>query len=58
MSVYLDTPSTLYPNPVQDKLTVLVGGDSAIVDLTIYDIQGINAILKKFSSMSYTVLSK
>ena len=38
--IYLDTPSTLYPNPVQDKLTVLVGGDSAIVDLTIYDIQG------------------
>ena len=40
MMIYLDTPSTLYPNPVQDKLTVLVGGDSAIVDLTIYDIQG------------------
>ena len=38
--IYLDTPSTLYPNPVQDNLTVLVGGDSSLVQLTIYDIQG------------------
>ena len=28
--IYLDTPSTLFPNPVQDNLTVLVGGDSPI----------------------------
>jgi hypothetical protein len=38
--IYLDTPSTLYPNPVQDNITVLVGGDSSLVQLTIYDIQG------------------
>ena len=38
--IYLDTPSTLYPNPVQDNLTVLVGGDGSLVQLTIYDIQG------------------
>lgn len=38
--IYLDTPSTLYPNPVHDNLTVLVGGDSPLVHLSIYDIQG------------------
>ena len=38
--IYLDTPSTLYPNPVQDKLTVLTGGDGSLVQLSIYDIQG------------------
>ena len=38
--IYLDNPSTLYPNPVQDNLTVLIGGDSTNVQLFIYDIQG------------------
>jgi hypothetical protein len=38
--IYLDSPSTLFPNPVQDNLTVLVGGDSPMVQLSIYDIQG------------------
>ena len=38
--IYLDNPSILYPNPVQDNLTVLIGGDSANVQLFIYDIQG------------------
>jgi hypothetical protein len=38
--IYLDSPSTLFPNPVQDNLTVLVGGDSPLVQLSIYDIQG------------------
>ena len=38
--IYLDTPSNLYPNPVQDDLTVLVGGQSTQVELFIYDIQG------------------
>ncbi|MCH1418084.1 MAG: M12 family metallo-peptidase [Flavobacteriaceae bacterium] len=38
--IYLDTPSTLYPNPVQDNLTVLIGGDGSLVELSIYDIQG------------------
>ena len=38
--IYFDTPSILYPNPVQDKLTVLIGGDGSLVKLSIYDIQG------------------
>ena len=38
--IYFDTPSILYPNPVQDNLTVLVGGDGSTVQLSIYDIQG------------------
>ena len=38
--IYLDSPSALYPNPVQDNLTVLVGGNSPLVQLFIYDIQG------------------
>ena len=38
--IYLDSPSALYPNPVQNKLNVLVGGDSSLVQLSIYDIQG------------------
>jgi hypothetical protein len=38
--IYLDNPSTLYPNPVQDNLTVLIGGNSSQVQLFIYDIQG------------------
>ena len=38
--IYLDNSSTLYPNPVQDNLTVLIGGNSSQVQLFIYDIQG------------------
>ena len=38
--IYLDNPSTLYPNPVQDNLMVLVGGNTSLVQLSIYDIQG------------------
>jgi subtilisin-like proprotein convertase family protein len=38
--IYFDTPSTLYPNPVQDNLTVLIGGDTHLVRLSIFDIQG------------------
>ena len=38
--IYLDSPSTLYPNPVQEDLTVLIGGGSSRVQLLIYDIQG------------------
>ena len=38
--IYLDSPSALYPNPVQDNLTVLVGGNIPLVQLFIYDIQG------------------
>ncbi len=38
--IYLDSPSTLYPNPVQDNLSVLVGGESPKAQLSIYSIQG------------------
>ncbi|MGB1448630.1 MAG: reprolysin-like metallopeptidase [Flavobacteriaceae bacterium] len=38
--IYIDEPSTLYPNPVQDALTVLVGGNETTAQILIYDIQG------------------
>lgn len=38
--IYLDEPSVIYPNPVQNELTVLIGGKSRSADLAIYDLQG------------------
>lgn len=38
--IYLDEPSIMYPNPVQNEVTFLVGGDAALAQLAIYDIQG------------------
>lgn len=37
---YWNESSSLFPNPVQEKLTVLVGGEGNEADITLYDLQG------------------
>lgn len=38
--IYVDEPSLLYPNPVQEQLTVLVGGEERKVAVIVIDLQG------------------
>lgn len=38
--IYMDEPSLLYPNPVQEQLTVLVGGEDQKLRVTVIDLQG------------------
>jgi len=49
--VYLDAPSVIYPNPVHDNLTVLVGGKGESVDLAIFDLQG-NQLITQSTQLS------
>ncbi len=38
--IYVDEPSVLYPNPVSEELSILVGGTAPSAEIVIYDIQG------------------
>jgi len=38
--IYVDEPSLLYPNPVSEELSILVGGTAPSAEIFIYDIQG------------------
>ena len=39
-AIYVDEPSLIYPNPVREQLTVLVGGDEREVTVSLIDLQG------------------
>ena len=47
--IYVDEPSLLYPNPVREQLTVLVGGDEQEVTASVIDLQG--NVLSKTSQL-------
>ena len=38
--VYLEEDSTLFPNPTQDDIQLLVGGEARNITLQLYDLQG------------------
>ncbi len=38
--VYLEEDSTLFPNPTQDDIQLLVGGEATNITLQLYDLQG------------------
>jgi len=38
--IYIDQPSIIYPNPVKQVLSILVGGSKSKVQISIYDLQG------------------
>lgn len=46
---YWEESSTLFPNPVEDLLTVMVGGEDREVALSIYDLQGHQRYFTHFS---------
>jgi Flp pilus assembly secretin CpaC len=39
-NIYLDSSSIIYPNPVDDNLIILVGGEKTKFEIFIFDLQG------------------
>ena len=52
-NIYLDSSSIIYPNPVDDNLTILVGGERTEFEIFIFNLQGNfikNKTIKKIES--------
>ena len=39
--IFIEDESLIYPNPVQDLLSILVGGNKSEIEYSIFDLQGI-----------------